>query len=161
MEDTVSLAAELEAVDTYIRLEKMRYGERLRVVKTVEPETLTQQVPYFILQILVENAIKHGIFKKKNGGTVSISAKRREDCLYLTVHDDGEGISPAVLARIRAFSQQQEMSDLTESTGIGLRNIYDRIQTLYGKRGIFSVQSTMERGTMIFISIPWGQERGL
>lgn len=154
-EEVVLLADELEAVDTYIRLEKARYGERLNVVERIEPAALHQKVPYFIIQILVENAIKHGIFKRKRGGVIEIIAEKKENMLHLTVQDDGVGMNEQMIQRLNQLDSNPDLYGLTESTGIGLKNIHDRLYNLYGKKGTFCVKSQEGKGTTIEICIPW------
>ncbi|WP_288822831.1 LytS/YhcK type 5TM receptor domain-containing protein [uncultured Megasphaera sp.] len=154
--DTIFLKDELEAVETYIRLEKMRYGERLQVIQHIQVETWMQRVPCFVLQMLVENAIKHGIFKKKYGGTIQICAMRKQDQLILSVQDDGMGMDQAILQQVNHLSIDHDIEMKSESTGIGLKNIYDRMHQLYGERGKFLVENLKEGGTCVSIIIPWG-----
>ncbi|MCF0072014.1 histidine kinase [Dyadobacter sp. CY261] len=106
---------ELEMVETYLQVEKVRFGERLRFTVEVEEETLkTLQVPKFILQPIVENAIKHGISKMADQGNIVVKIYEKDQWLHLCVHDNGP-----------AFSE-------TLGAGYGMRSIQDKLKLLYG-----------------------------
>lgn len=136
-------------VRTYIALEQARYGDRVRVKYDIDPQVLTAHVPVLTIQPLVENAVKHGLADKLEGGTITLKA--RVDPLTRTtaiqVADDGVGIPPAVLDKIM-------LGELDASGGVGLRNISQRLETLFGERYRFDVQSTEGTGTVIDLHIP-------
>ncbi|MDV6012572.1 histidine kinase [Haloechinothrix sp. LS1_15] len=138
-------------VRTYLSLEQARYGERLRVRYDVDPQVLTTQVPVLTIQPLVENAVKHGLANKVDGGTVTLKA--RVDPLTRTtiirVSDDGVGIDSKRLTQVIA-------GEVTANGGIGLRNISERLDTLFGERYRFDVQSTEGEGTVVDLRIPLG-----
>jgi two-component system LytT family sensor kinase len=134
---------------TYVSLEQARYGERLRVRYDIDPQVLTAHVPVLIIQPLVENAIKHGLASKVKGGTVNLKA--RVDPLTRTtsiqVADDGVGIPTEVLTRITT-------GEFGTHGGVGLRNISQRLETLFGERYTLNVQSTVGTGTVVDLRIP-------
>lgn len=138
-------------VRTYLSLEQARYGERLRVRYDVDPQVLTAQVPVLTIQPLVENAVKHGLANKVDGGTVTLKA--RVDPLTRTtsirVTDNGVGISKDELDQVSA-------GDGTADGGVGLRNISERLETLFGGRYRLDVQSTEGDGTVVDLRIPLG-----
>jgi two-component system sensor histidine kinase AlgZ len=117
-EDFVSLERELEMVDDYLALESMRFAERLRVERQIEPEARTARVPAMVLQTLVENAIKHGIAELKQGGTVRIEAQVVEDQLRLAV-----------------TNPRPRDAASTQGAGLGLQNAAERLRLLFGARG--------------------------
>jgi two-component system LytT family sensor kinase len=136
-------------VRTYLALEQARYGDRVRVKYDIDPQVLTAHVPVLTIQPLVENAVKHGLADKLEGGTVTLKA--RVDPLTRTtaiqVADDGAGIPPAVLDKIMS-------GELGTRGGVGLRNISQRLETLFGERYRLDVQSTEGSGTVVDLHIP-------
>jgi two-component system LytT family sensor kinase len=135
-------------VRTYVSLEQARYGERLRVRYDVDPQVLGVQVPVLVIQPLVENAVKHGLAGKVGGGTVTLRA--RVDPLArmtaVTVRDDGVGMAAETLERVLS-------ADAREG-GIGLRNISERLATLFGERYGFDVRSAPSQGTTVDLRLP-------
>jgi LytS/YehU family sensor histidine kinase len=138
-------------VRTYVSLEQARYGDRVRVRYDIDPQVLTAHVPVLLIQPLVENAIKHGLADKVDGGTVTLKA--RVDPLTRTtsirVSDDGVGIPDDLLQRITS-------GDRTGREGLGLRNIAGRLASLYGERYRLDIQSTENGGTVVDLQIPLG-----
>lgn len=134
---------------TYLSLEQARYGDRLRVRYDIDPQVLTAHVPVLTIQPLVENAVKHGLADKLEGGTVSLKA--RVDPLARTtsiqVADDGVGIPGEVLGRITT-------GEFSTSGAVGLRNISQRLDTLFGERYELNVKSTVGGGTVVDLRIP-------
>src|SRR5687768_1369789 len=113
----VTLAEEVEYLQRYIDIQKVRFGERLRVTVDIPSDLLDAQVPSLLLQPLVENAIKHGVGKRVAGGTVRVTGARRDGSLYLTVYNDGP-----------RFPKNWQ----TEGGGVGLANLRTRLQILHG-----------------------------
>jgi len=114
----VSLHEELEFLQKYLEIEQTRFQDRLTVDYRVDPETLDAEVPRLILQPLVENAIKHGVSPQTGPGMISIGSRRDGERLYLTVTDNGVGLTGRTRARLHG--------------GVGLTNTRDRLQCLYG-----------------------------
>jgi two-component system LytT family sensor kinase len=138
-------------VRTYLALEQARYEDRLRVHYDVDPQVLTVQVPVLVIQPLVENAVKHGIADKLEGGTVSLKA--RVDPLTRTitikVSDDGVGIPVDTLDRITA-------GEFGSSAGVGLRNISQRLSALFAERYRLDMHSHPGAGTVVELQVPFG-----
>jgi sensor histidine kinase YesM len=124
---TVPLAQEAEVVEDYLALESVRFEGRLRVQFTVDPAAESLQVPPMILQALVENALKHGIAKRPDGGDVRIHAATHDDALVLEVENSGE------------FAPARPACD--GDTQIGLNNIRERLRLLYGDRASLSLKN--------------------
>ncbi|HXJ44064.1 MAG TPA: histidine kinase [Bryobacteraceae bacterium] len=135
------LRSEIDFIDDYLSIELVRFGSKLRVVKRIDPAAADMLVPSMLLQPLVENSIKHGISGKVEGGTITLSARRLGDRLIVEVEDDGVGISEADLAVI--FSK-----------GIGVSNVRERLQVLYGKDYRLNIDSREGHGTRIEIEVP-------
>lgn len=138
-------------VRTYASLEQARYGDRVRVRYDIDPQVLTAHVPVLIIQPLVENAVKHGLAGKVEGGTVTLKA--RVDPLTRTtsirVADDGVGIPPELLKQITS-------GEWTAGESHGLRNIAGRLASLYGERYRLDIHSTVGGGTVVDLQIPLG-----
>lgn len=137
----VTLRKELEAIDLYLEIEKVRFAERLTVRKEIEVAALNSRVPSLILQPLVENAIKYAITPREDGGTILISAKVSNRMLSITVADDGPGLS-------------ESRSGGTGSTGVGLRNIRERLQHLYGENQSFRLADAQPSGLAATLELP-------
>ncbi len=135
------LRDEMDFLDDYLSIERVRFGEKLRVVKRIDPAAGDMAVPSMLLQPLVENSIKHGISSKVEGGTVTLTARRVADRLLLEVEDDGVGMSEADLAVV--FSK-----------GIGVSNVRGRLEVLYGRDYRMNIESREGRGTRIEIEVP-------
>ncbi len=142
----VPLEEELAFTDDYLDIEVVRFGEKLQVAKEITEEALHLEVPSMLLQPLIENSIKHGLEPRLHGGTVTLRGRVSGEQLLLEVEDDGVGIAPD-----RAVEPGALASD---GTGIGMRNVRERIQVLYGGRGEVEVISRPGRGTRIRLLLP-------
>lgn len=141
--DFVPLLEEINFIKAYLEVEKARFGDKLQVDISVDPEVEKVKVPSMILQPLVENAIKHGIAPKLEGGKIWISASRENGFLNLEVKDNGVGFD-------------RSKSERLYNDGIGLKNVRDRIQAIYGTEEYLQIQSQPNEGTIFFIRIPTG-----
>ncbi len=138
----VPLRQELDFIDDYLDIEVVRFGpEKLRIVKQIDTDTLDSLVPSMVLQPLVENALRHGIGPRIEGGTITLVAHRRDGHLVVEVHDDGVGISP------------ERRNDIYES-GIGIRNVNERLKVLYGQEFSLRIQSEPGMGASISFMVP-------
>lgn len=148
----VTLAEELEHIEAYLAIERARFGEKLKVVYEIEPGVERFVVPGLILQPLVENAVKHGLLPKREGGTVTIKARRLErQVLELTVSDDGVGMDTSV-----SIAQQQQKDGRRRLSGIGLSNVKSRLQSIYGPPYGIVIASRPHQGTTCTIQLPIG-----
>jgi len=136
-----TLNREMQFVNGYLEIEKMRFGERLRVQCDVEPETLDARVPHLLLQPLVENAIRHGASRRAEGGGVWINSFRRDDELHLEVGDNGPGFSPN--------------PEWNAKHGLGLNATRERLRVFYGERQRLDIHSAPGRGTIVSVQIPF------
>lgn len=135
----VTLEEELEWLERYLDIWRTLLDDRLVVQWDVDDGLRAGMVPSMVLQPLVENALRHGITPRPQGGRVTISARRAGDRLVLGVDDDGVGIEG------RAVSGH----------GVGLRNVSDRVANLYGAAGVVSVQPGERGGTRARVTVPW------
>ncbi|HLK50854.1 MAG TPA: histidine kinase [Bryobacteraceae bacterium] len=135
---------EIEFLRSYLEIEEARFGSRLQVEIDVSPEVRLDPVPSLILQPVVENALKHGLGPKTGAGRLWISAKAQGDQICLAVEDDGVG--PQGPGNGRANG--------SESNGVGLRNITQRLATLYQERARVTLEPRMPEGTRVTLLMP-------
>jgi sensor histidine kinase YesM len=142
-EGLVPLRKELELTEAYLQIERARFGDRLRIRYEVEEEA-NFQIPPTTLQPLVENAVRHGATRNEDGGTVTVVVRTEDGEAFVSVKDDGPGMSMPAQA---ILSQERE-----EAGGVGLRNIHQRLLRLYG-RGL-DIESAVGAGTVVSFRIP-------
>ncbi|QCX01106.1 histidine kinase [Aggregatimonas sangjinii] len=133
--DSISLSEELEMVENYIALSKIQMEDRLTFEKSIARETLSISIPPMIIQLLIENAAKHGIADLKNGGVISLRTEKVADVLLITVSNTGK------------------LRIAKDSTQLGLENIRQRIRLLYGDKASFAIEE-VEDEVMATIKIP-------
>jgi two-component system, LytTR family, sensor kinase len=141
VEQITTLNRELEFVNGYLEIEKMRLGERLAIDLDISPETLDAQVPHLLLQPLVENAIQHGVAKLSSGGNIRISSRQDGRSLWLTILDNGPGCNCP--------------KGTAPQPGVGIRASQERLETLYGEHQNFTFGVPENGGTEVTIRIPF------
>jgi two-component system LytT family sensor kinase len=142
----VQLRDELNFTDDYLGIEVVRFGaDKLKVVKEIDPATLELPVPSMILQPLIENSIKHGLEPRISGGTITIRSRVDSGKLMIEVEDDGVGIAPG---------HSHSSGVLHQGTGIGMSNVRERLDVLFGDAATFDVTSRPGRGTRITMEMP-------
>lgn len=137
--DQIALGEEWDVVRDQLELEKLRYGDRLRVVTDIESDALECAVPLFALQPLVENAVRHGVAARTEPCTVAIGARIAGETLEIEVKDDGPG------ADRRAT---------LSAVGLGLRSVRSRLLAMYGDRGGFHVETAPGEGFLVRLTLP-------
>lgn len=141
----VPLREELKFTDDYLDIEVVRFGaDKLRVEKEIDPATLEVLVPSILLQPLIENSIKHGLEPRIHGGTVTVRSRFEGNRVLIEVADDGIGIGSRPTSDLRP----------SNGAGIGIKNVRERLDVLYGDRARFEVVSNPGRGTLVSIEIP-------
>ena len=138
----VTLRKELESVDLYLDIEKVRFQDRLVLEREIETGALDALVPSLILQPLVENAIKYAIAPVEDGGTIRIGAKVHAATLSISVADNGPGIAATGERR-------------SGSSGVGLRNIRERLAQLYGDNQALTLGANHPRGLIATVNMPF------
>lgn len=135
------LREELAFMDDYLDIEVVRFGpEKLRVEKRIDPDTLDILVPSMLLQPIVENSIRHGLAPKLAGGAVTLRARRLAAQIELEIEDNGCGMVPEQVA--------------PRGHGIGLSNVRERLQVLYGGAATLDIRSHPGEGTLVRICVP-------
>lgn len=135
----VPLREELGLLDKYLAIQKVRFADRLQVEANIPAELLQAQVPSLILQPIVENALKHGIAKRAQGGLVRIGASRLNGHLTLSVYNDGPQLA----------------GGWDNGSGVGLSNLVTRLRGLYGEKFEFSLASRDSRGVEASVTVPY------
>ena len=151
-ESTIPVREEIEFVRRYLEIEEARFRDRLQVRIHVDAATEEIKVPALILQPLVENAIKHGLAPKIEGGILSVSARCADHDLLLIVEDDGVGFCGKDFQRPSALVENG--NGRATSTGVGLANVKQRLQTLYGVQAAMLVERAGQSGCRVTIRIP-------
>jgi two-component system, LytTR family, sensor kinase len=141
----IPLREELALLETYLEIQRVRFGERLQIGWEIADDVREALVPQLVLQPLVENALQHGIARRTRAGRLDITAARHGDQLRLTVCDDGPGVAPG-------FS-------LADASGVGLRNTRERLHRLYGERGDLGLATAGARTTAA-VELPIRTEMG-
>lgn len=142
-----TLNRELEFVNAYLEIEKIRFEDRLKVILNIVPETLDAHVPHLLLQPLVENAVRHGVSRLAAGGTIWITSSRQGNDLHLTIKDNGPGLGKSV--------------DNSQGTGLGVRATRERLATLYGNGQSFNIQNVPGGGVEVLVRIPFRDDGSL
>lgn len=143
--DEVELHKEIENINSYLEIEKARFGDKLKIIYNI-PEEIDCLLPPLLLQPIVENAVKHGVLEKIEGGTVEITAIDNEIETELIVKDDGVGMSPETLSSL--FNEDNN------SDSIGLNNVNSRLKNKYGKEYRLKIDSKLNKGTIVTMTIP-------
>ncbi len=144
----VPLREELEFTDDYLAIEVVRFGEKLRVIKEIAEETMEVVVPSMLLQPLIENSIKHGLEPRIAGGTVTLRSRLVDHRLLVEVEDDGVGMEPERDVSPSGSGARQA------STGVGMKNVRERMQVLYGTGASVEIVSRPGRGTKVTLLMP-------
>ncbi len=146
-ENLSPLRDELAFIDNYMAIELVRFGDKLRFVKEIDPAAEDLLIPSMLLQPVIENSIRHGLGNKVDGGTVRVRAWPESGRLHVIIEDDGVGIPETRLATL--FEQ-----------GIGVSNVNERLKVLFGSDYRMWIESRPGEGTRTGIEIP-GQRADL
>ena len=144
---SVELIKELNQIDNYIKIEKVRFGDKLNIIYDVDESLYNFQIPSLIIQPLVENSIKHGILKKRENGCVKVIVKKIDKDIEVVIEDDGVGIEQTVIDNLDKQIQEN----------IGLKNVHQRLKLLYGEG--LNIKK-LEQGTRIKFKILGGVKYG-
>jgi sensor histidine kinase YesM len=143
----VTLAQEIETLKLYLDIEKMRFEERLRPHFEIDPAVSRARLPSLLLQPLIENAIKYAVTPQEDGADITLSAQLAGQNVRITVSDTGAGLSADSAAPTTGLA--------TESTGVGLANIRDRLAQAFGDQHRFDVHMGTEGGFTVVIEFPF------
>jgi two-component system sensor histidine kinase YesM len=144
----IPLAEEMQLLRQYVLIQKLRYGERLQVGIELPDSLGTVAVPKLALQPFVENSIKYGLEASAAGCRILVAAEERADHVAVTVRDDGPGMEPCLMEQIREGLVEPRGS------GVGIKNIQDRIAQVYGDEGSLCVESAPGSGVVVTLLLP-------
>jgi two-component system, LytTR family, sensor kinase len=140
------ICEEISFLRTYLRIEEVRFGERLLVDLDIQPSVAEHRIPSLLLQPIVENAIKHGLAPKVGPGKLRIAAHADGEFTRLEVEDDGVGLTTR--------GTNSRTSAGNGNAGVGLKNVADRLRMLYGGRAKLTCENGVLAGTLVTILIP-------
>jgi sensor histidine kinase YesM len=154
---SVRVADEIECVERYIWLLRLRFRERFAFEVFADDEVLSVETPALVLQPLVENAVGHGLKDREQGGAVRISARLVDGEALLTVEDTGDGMSAEEIDKaLREDEEGREAHEAAREHGIGLRNVIRRVSLATGEQGRVELESVLGSGTTVRIRLPAG-----
>lgn len=141
-----TVAEELQIVQAYVKIQSVRFANRLIYQESIADDVLSMMIPQLIIQPLIENAVKYGVEKVHRPVTINRSIKQESDKLVIIITDDGPGFDP-------------NSDHSKKSTGLGLNNIRERIKLIYGASGSLDIRSVAHQQTQITITLPIQKER--
>jgi two-component system, sensor histidine kinase YesM len=158
--DWITIGEEVERIRSYLTIQKMRYRDIMDFNIDIDQDVAQNTILKLILQPLVENALYHGIKNKREGGTISVRARKKgEDEVIIEVEDDGIGFTPDKLAQLQA-ELADDSGDIKLESGFGIGNVNKRIRLYYGKPHGVSVRSEYNTGSCVTLLIPAITEPG-
>jgi two-component system sensor histidine kinase YesM len=152
--DWITIAEEIERTNSYLTIQKMRYRDIMDYEIQVDESVANYTILKLVLQPLVENALYHGIKNKRQGGTIIVRAKpKNENEVQLEVEDNGIGFTPEKLAQLQD-ELEDDSGDIKLESGFGIGNVNKRVRLYYGKPYGLSVKSEYHTGTCVTLVIP-------
>lgn len=149
--DYVTVQEEMEYIRYYIELQNIRFRYKFQLLQNIPKTIKNMIIPKFSLQPLIENAVHHGLEKRRQNRQIWVEAREEDSVIFIVVKDNGQGIAKGRLEEIR---QTLSQSDMQETEHIGLNNINVRLKLLYGKEYGLSIDSEEGRGTMLTLRLP-------
>ncbi|ONI48299.1 hypothetical protein AN643_02195 [Candidatus Epulonipiscioides saccharophilum] len=146
----IQIKEEIEHLKDYVEIQEVRYGDRVSVIFEVDEELEIYYIPKLLIQPIVENAIVHGIEGKLVESTVSVRVEKLENDIAIIIEDDGVGIEPEIVNNILLKNEGLEKEG---RTSLGIRNVNQRIQMVYGKEYGMQIDSILGIGTKITLRI--------
>lgn len=147
--DFIRIAEELQQIKSYLSLEQARFGGQIEAHVDIEEGCEEWPIPPLIIQPLVENAIKHGLLGQDNAGSIQVEITRHKGELHISVQDDGIGIEPKLVDHLLRKNRLED-----HNGGIGIKNINQRLEQIYGPQYRMVMDSRPERGTTVHLRIP-------
>lgn len=154
-ENIFTLREEVEYIRQYSKIIQCKYNDKIKILIDVPDELMECKIPKLILQPFLENSITHGLAPKTSPGKVSLSVMRKQDCLLVSIEDDGIGMRSNILHTIqKAAEHPNDIKGNTFGHHIALNNIQDRIHLLYGEAYGFTIESRLNTGTTVSLKLP-------
>lgn len=140
----IPISKEVSLIKSYIAIETARFGNRLEIMYHIDDSLSTIHIPALLIQPLFENAVKHGVLKRIQGGQVQLYIENRQHSLYVAVEDNGIGMTEDVLSKL--------LKDENGSGSVGIKNVHKRLQSLYSSS--LNIKSIPNEGTLVWFKIP-------
>lgn len=154
---SVPLARELENLADFIYIQNIRFGNRITVSTDIEPGLAEVEMPRMILQPIVENCYSHGLGDVSSGGVICISIARGEDCVEVSVHDNGKGMSEQRLAEMQGLFEDRD-TDISSHAHIGMLNVVKRLQGYYQRQDVIRIENDGGLRVTIRLFVKKGEE---
>ncbi|MCX2969054.1 MULTISPECIES: sensor histidine kinase [Streptomyces] len=145
--DFATVAAELQATQTYLELQRARFDDRLEITVRMAPEILPVTVPFLVVQPIVENAVRHGLERKAGRGHISVSGFGEGPLCVIEIEDDGVGMEPGLARAVLAGTGPP-------AKGVGLANVDQRLRAVYGAEHGLVIETAPDSGTKVVIRVP-------
>ncbi|MGZ0039938.1 sensor histidine kinase [Paenibacillus polymyxa] len=155
LDKPVTLKEELDHIGEYVTIQQARFRDRIRFDLHFDASVLQQQIPALTIQPLIENAFLHGVADMENGAIITLTLSRVDQDVQIEISDNGKGMAEETRLSVLRLEGRAESSS---STGLGMQNVFRRLQLFYGKEGMVEISSSTGRGTTITIRIPVKQE---
>lgn len=157
--DKITLGEEIEHIESYLMIQKMRYQEKLNYMIDVDKSNRSRYVLKFILQPIIENAIYHGIKERRGAGYITVTVQEKEGQLLIVIKDDGVGMSKVKLKELRqalneAISRTENQEEIRDKKGYGMLNVQARILLTFGEGYGIYMDSKESAGTRVEILLP-------
>lgn len=152
LDEAVSISDEIMNAEEYFSIQKARFRDRVRFELNVDDDCLEQLIPCLTIQPLLENAFIHGIEHMEKDAVIGLEIKRISNNILISVYDNGRGMSEEV--KISLLETSNRLPQSKKSTGLGTSNVFKRLKLYYGKEDIVGIESEIDKGTKILISIP-------
>ncbi|WP_342416813.1 sensor histidine kinase [Paenibacillus sp. FSL R10-2782] len=155
LDKPVTLQEELDHIREYATIQQARFRDRIRFNLHFDASVLQQQIPALIIQPFIENAFLHGVADMEDGAMIALTLSRANEDVLIEISDNGKGMTEETRLSVLRLEGEVESGS---STGLGMQNVFRRLQLFYGKEGMVEINSNIGRGTTITIRIPVKKE---
>ncbi|WP_068498392.1 sensor histidine kinase [Paenibacillus kribbensis] len=155
LDKPVTLQEELDHIREYVTIQQARFRDRIRFDLHFDASVLQQQIPALTIQPLIENAFLYGVADMENGAIIALTLSRAGEDVQIVISDNGKGMAEETRLSVLRLEGGAESSS---STGLGMQNVFKRLQLFYGKEGMVEISSNTGQGTAITIRIPVKKE---
>jgi two-component system LytT family sensor kinase len=154
--DYATVADELQAIQTYLELQRARFDDRMELTVRMAPEILPVAIPFLVIQPLVENAVRHGLEPKPGPGAISVSGFGEGPLCVIEIEDDGVGMDPAFAQAILAGKDQRRPGAGRDGArrSVGLANVDQRLRAVYGPEYGLVIETAPGGGTKVIVRVP-------
>lgn len=160
LDKPVALSKEVEVIREYFFLQSARFGNRVKFYTHLDEASLSISIPSMTLQPIIENAFIHGIESYENGGIISLAIEQDEQFIWVKIKDNGVGMSEEMqrsLLDMSTFDDTDVTHTSGHSTGLGLKNVFRRLQLFYKREQLFDIYSIEGQGTTVILKLPIDQ----